>query len=131
MSRYTVPCDNAKDTSDIIFVGGMRWTKGFGSTKWRTGGNATWPLIKLRMNRDGVCLTPNGIGKFFPFIPIFNFKWSDIRRVETLYRGGLRIIPRSSRRPVIFWSFKSTQVLDAFERRGVSVDRQPRSIFDP
>src|SRR5438552_11333807 len=63
------------------FIGGMRWPAGAGTL----GGNATTPLVRLRIDGEGVHLAPNGrlvrfLARMF-LMPSFDFSWSDMRRV--------------------------------------------------
>src|SRR3954465_15375580 len=93
----------AAKKSDVLsdrveFVGGMRWSI-FGRN---SGSNVTWPFVRLSLTNRGLSLCPNGVARHFRIIPPFDFTWSNIARVECLYRGGIRFILRRGH-PVVFW----------------------------
>jgi len=107
-----------KATDEIEFIGGMRWSKSSIIGR-NVGGNASWPLLRLRLNVHGLSFVPNGVARYIPFIPSYTFSWSNIVRAEGLYRGGIRFVVRSGH-PLIFWSFAPKKVLDALESHHVS-----------
>src|SRR5438874_9634163 len=97
-------------TKAATFIGGMRWPAGAGTL----GGDATTPLVRLRIDGEGVHLAPNGrwvqfLARMF-LMPSYDFSWSDMRRVERLKRG-VRFVTAQLEAPIIFWTTDPDRVL--------------------
>lgn len=103
-------------------VGGLRWI----------GGNATWPSVRLRLESDGMRVTPSspvlGI-----FIPSWYFPWGDVIRAERV-RGtfpgspGVRFYIRDCQYPFTFWCWKPKPILDALAMQGITVDYEKHRV---
>jgi hypothetical protein len=69
--------------------------------------NATWPLVRLTLGRDGVTLEPHWRGLRFLGIPTVEADWGEVESVERV-RGALMGSPGISLvvkgRRFVFWS---------------------------
>ncbi len=106
----------------------MRWPAGTGTL----GGNATTPLVRLRINREGAHLAPNGrlvqlLARMF-LLPSYDFTWSDIRQVERLTRG-IRFTTAQMEDPIAFWTTDPNRMLDACASYTIAIDRQPQRVY--
>jgi hypothetical protein len=109
---------------DDVFVGGMSWQQ------YGVPMGAGRPFAQLVLRSDGFQLGPKGSwasALTYGFIPTVELPYdalSRVERVHSMFRlSGVRLIPQASSTPTIFWTGSASQVIDAFERRGVAVDR--------
>jgi hypothetical protein len=107
------------------FLGGVRWRNASG-----LGGNATWPLVRLRIEAGWVVIEPSAklVRAFMAgTLPTWRFPCSAIQRAERV-RGplfgspGVRLVTDEQSPPLIFWSYAPEDVLRALAAQGVAVD---------
>lgn len=110
------------EPSGQTYIGGLRWI----------GGNATWPLVRLQLESDGLRVNPS-LSPLRTLVPAWYFPWSDVIRAERV-RGtfpgspGVRFYIRDRKHPFTFWCRKPKPVLDALAGRGVSVDYETHRV---
>lgn len=104
------------------FLGGLRWV----------GGNATWPLVRLELDTEGMRVRPSA-RLLSPLLPEWRFGWDEVllaERVHGLLFGsaGVRFSIRGRKYPFTFWYSNPQRVLDALTRRGVPVDANKHRV---
>jgi hypothetical protein len=104
------------------YLGGLRWI----------GGNATWPLVRLQLESEGMRIIPS-FGLLGAVLPQWHFPWSDVIRAERVQgvlfaSSGVRFYIRDRQYPFTFWYTKPARVLDALARRGIPVDNDKHRV---
>jgi hypothetical protein len=106
-------------TLEIAFLGGLR----SGSM------SATWPLVRLECFDWGIRLR----GSARPWrrlIPTWEARYADLAIVQLVssMSTGIRFAATGRTNAVVFWTFKSSEIMDHLDARGVPVDRSPKSF---
>jgi hypothetical protein len=104
------------------FVGGLRWV----------GGNATRPLIRLRLDDAGMHIAPS-IPFLGPVLPHWSFEWRLVLRAERVRAlrfasRGVRFYIEGHQYPFTFWYPRPENVLAALARRGIPTDNNEHRI---
>lgn len=90
-----------RQTGTATFVGSMCWPAGRGTL----GGDATVPLVRLRIDEEGLHVAPNGRLAWFLatlfLMPSYDFSWAEIQAAERLKRG-VRFVVSPLEAPIIF-----------------------------
>lgn len=110
-----------------VFLGGMSWQQ------YGVPMGVGRPFAQLILRIDGFQLGPKGSwasALTYGFIPTVELPYDALEKVERVHNmfrlPGVRLIPQGSSTPIVFWTGHASQVLDAFERMGVKVDRRKR-----
>jgi hypothetical protein len=110
------------EPSDATYVGGLRWS----------GGNATWPLVRLQLKSDGLRVHPS-LSPLRMLVPAWHVPWSDViraERVQGTFPGspGVRFYIQDRQHPFTFWCWRPKPILDALAGRGVAVDYEKHRV---
>jgi hypothetical protein len=106
-------------TLKMAFLGGLR----SGSV------NATWPLVRLECFDWGIRLR----GSARPWrrlTPTWEARYEDLATVQLVssMSTGIRFAATGRTDAVVFWTFKSSEIMDHLDARGAPVDRSPKSF---
>jgi hypothetical protein len=112
--------DLDEDSPEAAFVGGMRLG---GSLR---GYNATWPLARLTLVRDGFRIERSA--RLLP-VPSWAARYDELTEVQavgkiSLFTTGVRF-RASDGAWVVFWTRDRIAVMEAFASRGVAVNTEP------
>jgi len=91
--------------------------------------SATWPLVRLECSDWGIRL--RGSARLWRrLVPLWEARYENLATVQLVesMSTGIRFASDGGADAVVFWTFKSSEIMDHLEARGVSVDRLPKSI---
>jgi hypothetical protein len=106
-------------TLEMAFLGGLR----SGSV------SATWPLVRLECFDWGV--RPRGSAHpWRRLIPTWDARYEDLATVQLVssMSTGIRFAAADGTDAVVFWTFKSSEIMDYLDARCVPVDRSPKTF---
>jgi hypothetical protein len=120
--------------AELVFIGGARWPRPAARRLRWQGGNATWPLVELRV-RDGRVRVRLRWGRqlLSRFLPDVEFRVEEVT-VDPIHGGlplprnqGVRLTT-AEQAGIIFWTFRQQDVIDALLAGGARIG-EPDTVW--